>query len=146
MRRRALIRRRMASNGPPNTVTAGYNPDTATFLTSTGTDTHTVNRADTKITITSIPNPTTVGETVGYIAFVEAVPPGAGVPTGNVVISIDILDQTVFFTSVALDGNGFALFTDNNFPAGTYTVSGVYEGDTNFNQSPIDTDPHIINP
>ncbi|MFE1929685.1 Ig-like domain repeat protein [Streptomyces sp. NPDC059474] len=134
------------ANDTAYTVTAVYNPDTATFLTSTGTDTHTVNRADTKITITSIPNPSTVGETVSYIAFVEAVPPGAGVPTGNVVTEINVMDQTVFFTSVALDSNGFTLFTDNAFPAGAYTVSGQYEGDTNFNQSPIDTDPHIINP
>lgn len=56
------------------------------------------------------------------------------------------MDQTVFFTSVALDSNGFTLFTDNAFPAGAYTVSSQYEGDANFNASPFDTDPHIINP
>ncbi|MGW7757611.1 Ig-like domain repeat protein [Streptomyces violaceusniger] len=134
------------ANATAYTVTGVYNPDTATFLTSTGTDTHTVNRADTKVTITSIPNPSTVGETVSYIAFVEAVPPGTGVPTGNVATAIDVMDQTVFFTSVALDSNGFTLFTDNAFPAGAYTVSSQYEGDANFNASPFDTDPHIINP
>jgi len=128
------------------TVTAVYNPDTATFLTSTGTDTHKVNRADTEIAITVIPNPATVGETVSYIAFVEAVPPGAGVPTGTVGTGIDKDGGTIYGIQVALDGNGFTLFTINNFPAGEYTVYSQYEGDNNFNQSPFDTVIHTINP
>ncbi|ADI12991.1 hypothetical protein SBI_09873 [Streptomyces bingchenggensis BCW-1] len=73
-------------------------------------------------------------------------PPGTGVPTGNVVTAIDNVDNTVFFTILTLDSNGFTLFTDNTLPADAYTVSSQYGGDTNFNQSPIDTDPHIINP
>ncbi|MBO3681288.1 Ig-like domain repeat protein [Streptomyces sp. NEAU-YJ-81] len=127
------------------TVTAVYNPDTATFLTSTGTDTHTVNRADAEIAITVIPNPATAGETVSYIAFVEAVPPGAGVPTGTVATAIDKDGNTIYGTQVALDDNGFTLLT-TNFSAGEYTVYSQYEGDNNFNQSPFDTVIHTINP
>lgn len=128
------------ANPTAYTVTAVYTPDTTNFLGSTGTSTQTVNKANTNTTVTSNPNPSTVGQTVSYIAFVQAVAPGAGVPTGTVSFSVTNGTNTVSGTGT-LNSSGFAVFQDNTLPAGTYTVTAGYNGDTNFNVS-SDTDTH----
>ncbi|MES4906766.1 MULTISPECIES: Ig-like domain repeat protein [unclassified Streptomyces] len=128
-----------ALNADPTayTVTAVYNPNTTNFLTSTGTTTHQVNKATTSTTVTSTPNPSTAGSPITYIAFVAAVPPGAGIPQGNVTFTVTDSSSNVVSTgTVALDSSGFAVFNDPTaLTAGTYTVSATYNGNNNFNVS-----------
>lgn len=61
------------------TVTATYSGD-ANFTTSSGTNTHTVNQANTTMLLTTVPDPSTAGETVTLAAVVAPVPPGPGWP------------------------------------------------------------------
>nr|WP_308290583.1 Ig-like domain-containing protein [Streptomyces marispadix] len=58
---------------------ATYNGD-PNFSTSSGTDTHTVDPADTVTTVNSAPDPTVVGQTATFTATVAAVAPGTGTP------------------------------------------------------------------
>jgi len=133
------------ANATAYTVTAVYNPNTTNFLTSTGTGSHQVNKASTLTTVTSTPNPSTAGSAITYIAFVAAVPPGAGVPTGNVTFTVtDSTSAVVSTGTVALDSNGFAVFNDATvLAAGTYTVSATYNGSGNFNTSGAST-THVV--
>ncbi|MDX3232652.1 Ig-like domain-containing protein [Streptomyces sp. ME19-01-6] len=125
-----------------HTVTATYNPDTPNFLTSSGTSTHVVNAASTTTTVTSNPDPSVVGQSVSYIAHVQAVPPGSGIPQGTV--NFTITDGTTTVTgSGALDSNGFAVFNDSTLPAGTYTVTATYVGNASFTGS-TDTDTQTV--
>ncbi|MGY0062453.1 Ig-like domain repeat protein [Streptomyces sp. LZ34] len=133
------------------TVTAVYTPNTTNFLTSTGTNTHVVNKANTKTTVTSSPNPSTSAQSITYIAFVEAVSPGAGVPTGSVTITVTDATSAIVVgpTIVPLDGNGFAVLAGGALPASgsPYTVSASYPSaaQTNFNGS-SDTNQHTVTP
>ncbi len=134
------------ANATAYTVTAVYNPNTTNFLTSTGTGSHQVNKASTLTTVTSSPDPSTAGNPVTYIAFVAAVPPGAGTPTGNVTFTVTDSGSNVVSgpTTVALDSNGFAVFNDATvLAAGTYTVSATYGGSGNFNTSGA-SDTHVV--
>ncbi|WP_413798815.1 Ig-like domain-containing protein [Streptomyces iranensis] len=119
-----------------HTVTATYSGD-ANFAASSGTlPTQTVNKASTTTTASSNPNPSTVGQDVTYVAFVQPVPPGAGAPTGTVAFTISDGTNTVT-GSGSVNASGFAFFTDTSasLPAGTYTITAVYSDDTNFNGS-----------
>src|SRR5262249_13050 len=72
------------SNGN-HTVNATYNGD-ANFNTSASTNiTQTINRASTTTALASSANPSYLGDLVSFTATVNAVAPGAGTPTGNVV-------------------------------------------------------------
>ncbi|MEU5545501.1 Ig-like domain repeat protein [Streptomyces sioyaensis] len=75
----------------PFTVTATYNGDD-NFTTSTGTDSQTVGQASTATTVTSTPDPSTVGQQVTFNAAVTALPPGTGTPSGT--ITFDFGDDT----------------------------------------------------
>ncbi|MFE5118958.1 Ig-like domain repeat protein [Streptomyces sp. NPDC056669] len=114
------------TTGSPFTITATYN-GTENFATSSGTDTQTVNKAATRTSVASSPNPSLVSDPVTVTATVSPVAPGAGTPTGTV---------TIVFTgrnplTVPLVA-GTATSTFNPLPKGTYTVTANYNGDVNF--------------
>ncbi len=114
-------------------VTATYNGD-ADFASSVGTDTQTVNQASTITTATSFPDPSTSGQTVGFIAFVSAVAPGSGVPTGTVNFTITDGVTTVNLTGT-LNGSGVATVSSALVTPGSYLVTANYTGDSNFGTS-----------
>lgn len=126
----------LGASATPHNVTAVYTPNSADFLTSTGTDTQLVNKADTTTTVTSVPVVSTDANPVTYIAFVGAVPPGAGVPTGTVTFTRTIGATTTTIGSAPLDGSGFAVVTNSDsLAAGSYTITASYPGDANFKPS-----------
>lgn len=130
------------------TVTAVYTPDTTNFLPSTGTSTHTVNKANTRSSVTSSPNPSTPTQPITYVVFVGSVPPGAGTPTGSVIITVtnDTTSAVVVGpTTVPLDINGFAVLPSGPLPTGSYTVSATYPAvaNANFNASAT-SETHIV--
>ncbi|WP_234326845.1 beta strand repeat-containing protein [Streptomyces sp. NRRL S-337] len=122
-------------------VTATYNGD-ADFASSVGTDTQTVTQASTLTTVTSFPDPSTSGQTVGFIAFVAAVAPGSGIPTGNVNFTITDGVTTVNLTGT-LNGSGVATVSSALVTPGSYLVTATYTGDSNFGTS-TGTDTQIV--
>ena len=106
------------------TVTATYNG--ATGVTgSTNTVEVIVNQAQTTISVTETPNPSTANQTVTICATVAAVSPGGGAPTGTASF---FLGATLLGTSTLSSGVG--CFTTATLMTGT--VSGVYTGDVGF--------------
>ncbi|REK90530.1 Ig-like domain repeat protein, partial [Streptomyces inhibens] len=123
-------------------VTATYSGD-ANFLTSSGADTQTVNQASTTTTVTSFPDPSVVGQSVTLTAFVGAVAPGGGVPTGTVTFVATDGVTTVNLTGT-LDGSGVAAVSTNGLvTAGTYLITATYGGDANYTGS-SDTDTQTV--
>jgi hypothetical protein len=106
----------------PKTITATYNSN-GNYLGSSVTGSHTVNKADTALTVSSSENGSTFGDSVTFTATLSVKTPGSGTPTG---ISWTIDSQPA--------GTGSTL-TIATLIVGTHTVSASYAGDSNFNGS-----------
>ena len=99
----------------------------------------TINKANTTTTITSdLPDPSIVNAavTVNYTVAVNA--PGAGTPTGNVVVTVSGGAETCTGTVAA----GTCAITLTS--TGARTLTATYAGDANFTGS-SDTEPHTVN-
>ncbi|MGW3010143.1 Ig-like domain repeat protein [Streptomyces sp. NPDC001219] len=126
----------------PYTVTATYNGD-ADFTTSLGTDTQTVQPADTTTDVLSAPDPSTVGEQVTFSATVTALAPGAGTPTGTV--TFDFGDGTPPVTASLTDGTAELTHAYSDAAETPYTVTATYNGDADFTTS-LGTDTQTVQP
>ncbi|MBI1765943.1 MAG: Ig-like domain repeat protein, partial [Acidobacteria bacterium] len=113
--------------------TTGTISATESAVGGTATATLTVNKADTTTMVVSSVNPSVFGQAVTFTATVMAVPPGMGIPTGNVNFVIDGGAPT----PVALNGSGQAALTTSALTvAGSpHSVMASYQGSTNFNPS-----------
>ncbi|MEU4684224.1 beta strand repeat-containing protein, partial [Streptomyces xinghaiensis] len=120
-------------------VTATYSGDGVYTATSTGTDTHVVNRAATLVSVGTSPDPSVFGEPVAFTATVVPVAPGAGTPTGEVIFTVD---GTITLTGI-LSGSTVTV-TDATLPAGPHTVLAEYVGDESFTGS-TGSDTHQVN-
>jgi hypothetical protein len=110
-------------------ITVTYNGD-ATFATSTSAPlTQTVNKAATAVALTADINPSVFGQQVTFSVAVTAVPPGAGVPTGNVAI----MEGQNVLGNIALDGTGKGGLALKTLTTGAHNLTAVYQGDANFN-------------
>jgi large repetitive protein len=111
------------------TLTAIYSGDSNyNGSTSTGVP-HQVNQANTTATITSdMPDPSVVGQSVTVAYSVAVTSPGAGTPTGNVMVTDGVNSCT---GTVAAGQCVITLFTP-----GARTLTATYQGDANFNASP----------
>ena len=110
------------------TLTASY-PGDANFNGSSGTDSHTVNKASvTAAIISDLPDPSVIGQsvTVNYTATVTS--PGSGTPTGNVQVT-DGVNSCI--GTPAAGQCVIALFTP-----GMRTLTATFQGDANYNASP----------
>ncbi|MFI1329710.1 Ig-like domain-containing protein [Streptomyces sp. NPDC020845] len=119
-----------------HTVSAAYTSNApSTFANSSTTTplTQTVSQAAT--TTTGTAHQSAAGQPVSFIAFVQPVPPGSGTRTGPVNFVLTQGVTTVFSGSANVDANGFAFLTDGTQPAGSYTLTSTYAGDTNFSGS-----------
>ncbi|MEV6318559.1 Ig-like domain-containing protein [Streptomyces sp. NPDC051776] len=121
------------------TIVATYNGDN-NFAPSSGTDTHTVNRASTTTVLASAPDPSVFGQEVGFTITVTPVAPGAGVPTGTVTISGNQGDSV----TLPLDADGVVTGTIPPFAPGSYAATATYNGDANFLPS-SGTDTQVVN-
>ncbi|WP_461097829.1 Ig-like domain repeat protein, partial [Streptomyces bullii] len=115
--------------GSPYTVTATYNGDTG-FTGTTTTHTHAVRRALTLTTVTMVPNPSVVGESVTFTASVAPIAPGAGTPTGTV--TFDFGDGTTPATATLSGGTATTTHAYLTRTGSPYTVTATYSGDTDF--------------
>ncbi|MBA6435311.1 Ig-like domain-containing protein [Streptomyces sp. GMR22] len=117
-----------------HTVTANYSGDANFAASSSATLTQLVNLAVSRTSISSNPNPAQAGTEIDFVAFVEALPPGDGTPTGTVTFTLT--DGAVIEIEVPVDAFGFA-FVTVGLTAGEWDVSAVYSGDANFGASGV---------
>ncbi len=103
------------------------------FNTSTSAPalTQTVNPASTTVTLGSTANPSVFGQSAFVTATVAPVAPGAGVPTGSVVFTVDGSPVA----TANLDATGVASYSTSGLAAGPHTVTAAYNGDSNFRPS-----------
>ncbi|HEV8122979.1 MAG TPA: Ig-like domain repeat protein [Gemmatimonadales bacterium] len=121
------------------TITASY-PGDGNFNPSQDTEAHTVNKAASTVTITSdLPDPSGSGEavTVGFTVVASA--PGAGTPTGNVVVTVSGSGDTCTGTVAA--GSCSLVITT---VGANKTITATYAGDANF-LTGSDTELHDVN-
>jgi len=113
-----------------HTLEAVYGGD-ADYTTSTATPyVLTVTTASTTTTVTSPANPSPAGQTVVFGATVAPVAPATGAPTGAVTFDDDGTPITGC-TSVPVTA-GYAFCLANMPLAGTFAITGVYDGSTAF--------------
>ncbi|WP_411136645.1 Ig-like domain repeat protein [Streptomyces sp. C10] len=123
-------------------VTATYNAD-ADFVTSAGTDTHSVRPAATVTEVTSSPDPSVVGQTVSFTATVSPIEPGSGAPTGTV--TFDFGDGSTPVAAPVTDGKATASHPYTSAAGSPYTVTATYGGDGDFDAS-AGSDTHAVAP
>lgn len=101
---------------------------------------HTVNKADVTVTITSDnPDSSAVGQNVTVAFTVAAAPPGAGTPTGNVTVTVSGGGETCTGALAAGSGSCTLALT----VPGSRILTATYNSDTNFNTG-TDTEPHTV--
>jgi large repetitive protein len=122
-------------------LTASYQGD-SNFLTSTSASApHQVSKANTTTAITSDnPDPSIPGQSVVVNFGVSVVAPGAGTPTGNVVVTVNDASGDTCTGTVAAGTCNLTLTT-----AGNKTLTATYVGDSNYNGS-AGTDSHEVTP
>ncbi len=98
-----------------------------------------VDKADTSIAATVSPDSAVSGQPLTITASVDAVEPGAGVPTGTVAVIIDGATAA----AATLDDDGTAILDDIILGAGSHDVDVEYTGDSSFNSSIRPLDPTI---
>jgi hypothetical protein len=102
------------------------------------------NTANTLVTVSSSPNPSTFGQTVTFTATVKVVAPGSGTPSGSVAFKADgsVIPGCGAQT---LNGSGQATCTTAALAVGPRSVSTEYAGAGIYNPSAA-AYPQIVNP
>jgi hypothetical protein len=119
------------NNAGKQTLIATYHGD-VNHKSSSSTDPHAVNKADTTTVITlNTPNSSAVGQAAEVGFTVAANEPGSGTPTGDVTITVE--GGTGSCTATLENGVGSCSIVFNN--AGEQTLIATYKGDMNFNTS-----------
>jgi len=114
-------------------VVAVYSGD-AVFNGSTGSlaGGQTVNKANSRVLLSSSINPSVFGQQVTFTAVVRPIAPGSGSPQGGTVqFRVDGAD---FGSPVAVSG-GQATKSTTALAVGSYAVAAVFSGDAGFNGS-----------
>jgi hypothetical protein len=120
------------------TLTATYAGDSNFNGSTSASEAHTVNKANTTTTITGdTPDPSVVGQSVTVTYTVSVNAPGAGTPTGDVTVS----DGTASCTGTVAAGMCSITFAS----AGAKTLTATYAGDSNFNGSASAGASHTVN-
>ncbi|MFE9847040.1 Ig-like domain repeat protein [Streptomyces goshikiensis] len=126
--------------GSPYPVTATYDGD-ADFTSSTVTDTHQVRRGLTLTNVTSSPDPSVVGESVTFTAYVTPLAPAKGLPAGPV--AFDFGDGTTPVTATLTNGTATVTHVFAARVGSPYTVAATYGGNLDFVSS-SGTDTHTV--
>ncbi|MBM4070658.1 MAG: hypothetical protein FJ271_17140 [Planctomycetes bacterium] len=120
----------IAVAGSPHTVASQYVGDGNFNTSSSGNGSHTVNKANTSVGMSSSTGTTVFGQTVTFTATVAAVSPGQGTPTGNV----DFLVDGVSVGQGSLSG-GIATFATGaiSVAGSPHAITANYLGSGSFN-------------
>ncbi|WP_218782804.1 Ig-like domain repeat protein, partial [Streptomyces sp. BR123] len=117
--------------GSPYTITAAYGGD-SNYSGSSGTDPHVVTAADTTTTLTALPDPSAVGDSVTATATVTANAPGAGTPTGTV--TFDFGDGTTVDATL-VGGVATTGHTYTTTAGSPYTITATYQANGDYTSS-----------
>ncbi|MGW3274571.1 Ig-like domain repeat protein [Streptomyces kronopolitis] len=137
----ARVTHTYTSASGPLTVTALYDGDVS-FLSSSGTDTQTVNKAATTTAVVSSPDPTVVGQPMTITATVASAAPGSGTPAGTV--TFDFGDGTAPVTAPVAGGPATVGHTYTATAGSPYPLTATYNGDANYTPS-SGTDTQTVN-
>ena len=109
-----------------HSITAVYAGDTDDFGSTSAAIQQVVQDATTGTALTASANPSVAGAKLTLTAAVT-VTAGAGVPTGTV----NFYSGSVLLGAGTLNGGGVATYSTSSLAVGTYSLTAVYEGDTN---------------
>jgi large repetitive protein len=109
-----------------HSITATYGGDADDFGSTSPAISQVVQDATTGTALTASANPAIAGTTITFTARVT-VTTGGGVPTGTV----NFYNGTTLLGTGTLNGTGVATYATNTLPIGTYSITAVYQGDTN---------------
>jgi len=98
-------------------------------------------RPPTTTTLTSTPNPSTVGQAVTLTATVRPVAPATGVPTGTVTFR----DGAVTIGTATLGATGSASISVTTLAAGTHSLTAAYGGSLDFLASTSAAVSQVVN-
>lgn len=128
-----------------NSVVAQYNGDKNYLVSTSSAQMVTVTgQTGSATTLASLPNPSTVGQSVTFTATVKSTLAGDTViPSGPV----KFMEGTTVLGSGALNSSGVATLAISTLTAGKHSIDAVYSGDTNFTGS-TSTPPlsQVVNP
>ena len=120
-------------------VTATYSGDVNFESSISGSTSHTVNKANTSLIVSSDqPDPSVIGETVTVQWTLAATGAGGGTPTGTVTVT-----ASGSAGCTAPRPSAPVAATWSSPPTGTPTIAASYPGDANFNAS-NDTEGHTV--
>ena len=111
-----------------NSVTATYLGDSNYAGGTSPSTSVTVNMASATVSLSVFPVSPISNSSITFTADVAAASPGAGAPSGDVTF---YSDGTNTLGSGVLD-NGVATLTTSSITTGDYTITAVYDGDSNF--------------
>jgi hypothetical protein len=112
-------------------VQARYSGD-PDFASSTGMAVHTINRADTIVTLTAAPNPATFGQDIRFAVRVNSLPPSTWQPDGSLSFTFA---GTPVLSPVFVQGGGELSLVTQIPVVGSFAIGAHYAGATNFNAS-----------
>ncbi|WP_074307747.1 beta strand repeat-containing protein [Singulisphaera sp. GP187] len=110
-----------------DSITAKYLGSTDYAANTSAPVIATVSQASTITTLTTAPNPSSVGQPTLLTATIAAVSPGTGLPTGTV----EFFNGTTSLGTGTLS-NGVATLSTSVLPLGTSTLTARYLGDANY--------------
>src|SRR5262249_28959957 len=127
-----------------HTITASFT-GTGGFLDSTGNDSASpqIVQDGTTTSVTSSPNPSSVGQSVTFTATVAAVDVGAGLPTGPATLTEGAVTLAA---NVAVDAAGHATFSTSTLSGGSHTITATFTGSTGWLTSSGDdsANPQVV--
>jgi len=112
-----------------HSITAAYGATNNFSASTSSAGIQTVNKANTSTILGSNLNPSALGTPVTFTATVNAVPPGAGTPTGTITFT----DGDDVLGTVAVSGSGQATLAKSSLTFGIHLIIAAYNGDANFN-------------
>jgi hypothetical protein len=130
------------ASGTAYAVTATYGGSTD-FAPSGANGTHTVGQASTTTVVGSSPQPSVSGQPVVVTATVAPVAPGAGTPTGTVVLHFG--DGTASAPLQVVDGAATTAHTYQGAAGSPFAITASYDGDGDFTASE-GTGTHTVGP
>jgi len=119
-----------------HTINAMYGGDPTFSASSSPPLTQAVNQASTSTTVSSIPNPSLLENSVLLTANVTPTPPGGGTPDG----SVQFFDGTTSLGTAPLTG-GMDSLSVSGLAQGTHNITAMYSGSSNYVAS---TSPMLV--
>jgi hypothetical protein len=118
-------------NDGSHTITASFNSTNSSYNSNSVSLSETVDKADTNVSLTATANFITYSADVTFNAQVSKAPDGSA-PTGNVDFTVDGQKYTK-----SVDITGLASLTVHALGGGQHQITAIYNGDSNYNTSPL---------